>query len=143
MSGGIPISPEFITICLGLGFYHSVFAAEIFRAGFESVPTGQFQASFSLHLTKWQTLVHVIFPQSLKVALPSLGSLAGSLVKNSSLGIVIGYPDLVHVGGTIINQTGQALEVVGIWMVLFLALNLIITLLTRLVILWTSKGGIL
>jgi general L-amino acid transport system permease protein len=132
LEGGMTVSPELVAMVLGLGTYSSVFASEILRSGLEGVAKGQLEAGFSLHLDPFQILRYVVFPQALRFAVGPMASLIGSILKNSSLGIVIGYPDLIHVGGTVINQTGQALEVVFLWLVVFLVLNSCITIFFRL-----------
>ncbi|QDZ00969.1 amino acid ABC transporter permease [Nitratireductor mangrovi] len=122
--GGISVKPEFLALYLALSFYTASFIAEIVRAGILGVNKGQTEASHALGLRPGPTLRLVIIPQALRIIIPPLTSQYLNLTKNSSLAIAIGYPDLVAVGGTILNQTGQAIEVVAIWMVVYLGLSL-------------------
>ena len=98
------------------------------RAGALAVPVGQTHAALALGLTRGQSMGAVILPQALRLAIPPLASQYMALVKNSSLAVVIGYPDLVSIANTSINQNGQALEVILIIMAVYLTLNLVIAL---------------
>jgi general L-amino acid transport system permease protein len=100
--------------------------AELVRAGSQAVPIGQWNASLALGLTRAQAIASVVFPQALRLAIPPLASQYMNLIKNSSLAVVIGYPDLVSIGNTSINQNGQALEVIVIIMAVYLTLNLVV-----------------
>ncbi|WP_127597116.1 amino acid ABC transporter permease [Nitratireductor alexandrii] len=122
--GGISVKPEFLALYLALSFYTASFIAEIVRAGILGISKGQTEASYALGLRSGTTLRLVIIPQALRIIIPPLTSQYLNLTKNSSLAIAIGYPDLVAIGGTILNQTGQAIEVVAIWMVVYLGLSL-------------------
>ncbi|MAW86292.1 MAG: amino acid ABC transporter permease [Phyllobacteriaceae bacterium] len=124
LTGGIQIKPEFLSLFLALSFYTAAFIAEIVRAGILGVPRGQTEASYALGLRPGQTSRLVIVPQAMRIVIPPLTSQYLNLTKNSSLAIAIGYPDLVAVGGTVLNQTGQAIEVVVIWMIVYLGLSL-------------------
>jgi general L-amino acid transport system permease protein len=126
ISGGASLTPEFLALWLGLSLFTSSFIAELVRAGALAVPIGQSQAAFALGLTRRQAMAGVIFPQALRLAIPPLASQYMNLVKNSSLAVVIGYPDLVSIANTSINQNGQALEVIVIIMAVYLSLNLVI-----------------
>lgn len=123
--GGFQVKPEFLALYLALSFYTASFIAEIVRAGIMGVSKGQTEASYALGLRPNQTLRLVVIPQAMRIVIPPLTSQYLNLTKNSSLAIAIGYPDLVAVGGTILNQTGQSVEVVAIWMVVYLGLSLI------------------
>jgi len=126
ISGGASLTPEFLALWLGLSFYTSAFIAELVRAGVLAVPAGQSSAALALGLTRRQAMAGVIFAQALRLAIPPLASQYMNLIKNSSLAVVIGYPDLVSIGNTSINQNGQALEVIVIIMAVYLSLNLVV-----------------
>lgn len=125
MRGGGSLTPEFLTLWLGLTLFTSAAIAEIVRAGVEAVNPRQWDAGFALGLSKIQTINYVIFPQSMRLAVPPLASQYMSLIKNSSLAVLVGYPDLVSVANTTINVTAQALEVIFIIMLVYLILNLV------------------
>lgn len=122
--GGWTVKPEFLALYLALSFYTASFIAEIVRAGILGVSHGQSEASYALGLRAGQTLRLVVVPQAMRIVIPPLTSQYLNLTKNSSLAVAIGYPDLVAIGGTILNQTGQSIEVVAIWMVVYLGLSL-------------------
>ena len=124
LAGGFQVKPEFLSLYLALSCYTAAFIAEIVRAGILGVPRGQSEASSSLGLPSGQTLRLVVIPQAMRIVIPPLTSQYLNLTKNSSLAIAIGFPDLVAIGGTILNQTGQAIEVVAIWMAIYLSLSL-------------------
>jgi general L-amino acid transport system permease protein len=123
--GGAVVIPEFMALFLALSIYTSAFIAEIARAGILAVSTGQSEAAAALGLKPAQTLRLVVIPQALRVIIPPLTSQYLNLTKNSSLAVAIGYPELVAVGGTILNQTGKAIEVISIWMLIYLSLSLL------------------
>jgi general L-amino acid transport system permease protein len=125
LTGGFQVKPEFLSLYLALSFYTASFIAEIVRAGIMGVGKGQTEAAHALGLRKGSTLRLVVIPQAMRIVIPPLTSQYLNLTKNSSLAIAIGYPDLVAIGGTILNQTGQAIEIVAIWMVVYLGLSLI------------------
>ncbi|GAB1827066.1 amino acid ABC transporter permease [Turicimonas muris] len=125
IEGGGSLSPEFLALWFGLTFFTSAAIAEIFRAGFLAVPKGQWAAASALGMTKTEIISYIVFPQALKLAVPPLASQYMNLTKNSSLAVVVGYPDLVSIGNSTINLNGQALEVIVIIMSVFLTLNLI------------------
>ena len=111
------ILPEFVALLVGLVTYTAAFIAEVVRAGILAVSKGQTEAAGSLGLRPGQTLRLVVIPQAMRVIVPPLTSQYLNLTKNSSLAVAIGYPDLVQVFmGTVLNQTGQAIEVVVITM---------------------------
>ena len=122
--GGVSVSPEFTALLLGLVLYTAAFVAEVVRAGIQSVSRGQTEAALSIGLRTGQVLNLVILPQALRVIVPPLTSQMLNLTKNSSLAVAIGYPDFVSVAGTTINQTGQAIEGVGLIMAVYLLFSL-------------------
>lgn len=119
------LSPEYLALSLGLTLYTSAFIAEVFRGGIEAVPRAQTLAAHSLGLTQGQTLRHVVIPQALRVSIPPLSSQYLNLTKNSSLAVAIGYPDLVSIANTALNQTGRAIECIAIIMMIYLGLSLL------------------
>ncbi|WP_417767338.1 amino acid ABC transporter permease [Stappia sp.] len=124
--GGVVVNPEFMALLLGLSLYTAAFIAEIVRAGILAVSHGQTEAAFSLGLRPRRTLQLVVIPQAMRVIIPPLTSQYLNLTKNSSLAVAIGYPDLVAVfAGTVLNQTGQAVEVIIITMLVYLTLSLL------------------
>jgi general L-amino acid transport system permease protein len=123
-SGGGALSPEFTALLLGLVIYTASFIAEIVRAGILAVDRGQFEAAQSAGLSRRQTMRFVILPQALRAVVPPLTSQYLNITKNSSLAVAIGYPDLVSVANTIINQTGQAIEGIAIIMLVYLTISL-------------------
>lgn len=123
--GGTRIIPEFIALFVALAMYTSAFIAEIVRAGILSVSHGQTEAASSLGLPKNRTLSLIVIPQAMRVIIPPLTSQYLNLTKNSSLAVAIAYPDLVAVGGTVLNQSGQAIEIVAIWMTIYLTISLL------------------
>lgn len=125
LTGGFQIKPEFLSLYLALSFYTAAFIAEIVRAGILGVSKGQTEAAHALGLQPNQTLRMVVLPQAMRIVIPPLTSQYLNLTKNSSLAIAIGYPDLVAIGGTILNQTGQSIEIVAIWMVIYLGISLV------------------
>lgn len=124
--GGASATPEFITLWVGLTTFTSAAIAEIVRAGILAVPTNQWMASEALGMTRLQTISYVILPQSLRLVIPPMASQYMNLTKNSSLAVIIGYPDIVSVGNTSIVIMGQALEAIVIIMMVYLLLNLVI-----------------
>lgn len=128
--GGMALIPELAALTLALSVYTSAFIAEIIRAGIQSVPHGQHEAARSLGLPHPVTLRQVIIPQALRVIIPPLTSQYLNIVKNSSLAAAIGYPDMVSLfAGTVLNQTGQAIETIAITMSVYLIISLAISLL--------------
>lgn len=123
--GGWRLLPEFVALTFGLSIYTAAFIAEIVRSGIQSVSKGQTEAAHALGLTNGQTLRLVTIPQALRVIIPPLTSQILNLTKNSSLAVAIAYPDLVSVfAGTVLNQTGQAIEVIAITMGVYLVISL-------------------
>jgi len=124
--GGIEILPEFAALLFGLSIYTAAFIAEAVRAGIQSVSHGQTEAAYSLGLRPRPTLRLIVIPQAMRVIVPPLTNQYLNLTKNSSLAVAIGYPDLVQIfTGTVLNQTGQAVEVVAITMAVYLTISLV------------------
>jgi general L-amino acid transport system permease protein len=125
IQGGLEVLPEFMALLFGLVIYTAAFIAEVVRAGILSVPKGQTEAAYSLGLRPSPTLRLVVVPQAMRVIIPPLTSQYLNLTKNSSLAVAIGYPDLVQIfAGTVLNQTGQAVEVIVITMAVYLTISL-------------------
>lgn len=126
--GGIEIIPELLALVVGLSVYTGSFIAEIVRSGILAVNKGQTEAALSVGLSPSQNLKLVVIPQAMRVIIPPLTSQYLNLVKNSSLGIAVAYPDLVAVFmGTTLNQTGQAIEITALTMAVYLTLSLLIS----------------
>ena len=131
--GGIEILPEFAALALALAVYTAAFIAEVVRAGVLSVSAGQTEAAHALGLRPGATLRLVVVPQAMRVIVPPLTSQYLNLTKNSSLAVAIGYPDLVQVfAGTVLNITGQAVEVIAITMAVYLSISLFTSLVMNL-----------
>ncbi len=128
-AGGTTLSPEFFALGLGLTIYTGAFIAEIVRGGIQAVPKGQVEAARALSLYPFSIMTRIVLPQALRVIVPPLSSQYLSLTKNSSLGVIIGYPEIVNIGNTIMNQTGQAMEMVAIMMIIYFGLSLVTSLL--------------
>lgn len=125
--GGGNITPEFMTLLIGLSTYTAAFIAEVVRGGILAVDRGQGEAAMSLGLTPGQRLRLVTLPQALRVIIPPMTSQYLNLTKNSSLAVAVGYPDLVSIANTTMNQTGQALEAIAILMAVYLTISLAIS----------------
>jgi general L-amino acid transport system permease protein len=125
--GGAALSPEYLSITLGLGLYSAAFVAEIVRAGIGSVAVGQSLAAQALGMQPGQQLRLVVLPQALRVIVPALTNQLLSLTKNSSLAVAVGYPELVSVANTSLNSTGKAFECIAIVMAVYLLLSLLIS----------------
>ena len=133
IAGGIEVLPEFAALLFGLSIYTAAFIAEVVRAGILAVSRGQIEAAYSLGLKPSPTLRLIVVPQAMRVIIPPLTSQYLNLTKNSTLAVAIGYPDLVQVfTGTVLNQTGQAVEVVAITMLVYLTISLVTSLLMNL-----------
>lgn len=126
--GGYNISPEFMSVLGGLSVYTSAYIAEITRAGIMAVPHGQTEAGRSLGLSEATIMRKVILPQALRVIIPPTTNQYLNLTKDSSLSVAVGYPDLVSVGNTTLNQTGQAIEVIVVFMAVYLTTSLVTSL---------------
>ena len=120
--------PEFVALLFGLALSASANVAEIVRAGIQAVGKGQWEASAALGLSRGKTMRLVVLPQALRIIIPPLTNTYLTVFKNSSLAIAIGYPDLVMVSNTVMNQTGQAIETIAIFMGVYLALSITISL---------------
>lgn len=123
--GGATLTPEFLALFLGLSLYTAAYVAETVRAGIQAVPRGQSEAALALGLTRVQLFRLVLLPQALRSIIPPLTNQHLSLTKNASLAVAIGYPDLVSVANTTLNQTGRAAECIALIMAVYLILSLI------------------
>jgi general L-amino acid transport system permease protein len=129
ITGGMVVQPEFLALLFGLTVYTGAFITEVVRAGILSVSHGQTEAAFALGLKPNVTTKMIIIPQALRVIIPPLTSQYLNLTKNSSLAVFVGYPDLTNVfTGTVLNQTGQAIEVVALSMLVYLTISLVTSL---------------
>jgi general L-amino acid transport system permease protein len=125
-TGGVVVPPELLAVVAGLSLYTSVFIAEIFRGSIEGVAKGQKEAAASLGLTKMQSLFLVVLPQALRIMIPQVTSQYLNLTKSTSLGAAVAYPELVQIfAGTVLNQSGRAIESMLLVMVIFLGINLL------------------
>ncbi|GAA4176861.1 amino acid ABC transporter permease [Shinella granuli] len=129
LTGGLHVRPEFVALLFGLALSVSANVAEIVRAGIQAVSKGQWEAAAALGLARAKTMRLVVLPQALRIIIPPLTNTYLTVFKNSSLAIAIGYPDLVMVSNTVMNQTGQAIETIAIFMGVYLALSIAISLL--------------
>ena len=125
MSDGLTLTPEFLALTWGLALYTSAFVAEVIRSGIQSVPLGQVEAALSIGLSPWQRLRLVVLPQALRLIVPPMTNQYLNAIKNSSLAVAIGYPDLVSISNTTLNQTGRAVECIAIVMAVYLTLSLL------------------
>ena len=126
---GGSLTPEFLSVLLGLTVYTAAFVAEVVRAGISSVSRGQAEASAALGLNQGQTMQLVMLPQALRVIIPPMTNQFLNLTKNSSLAVAIGYPDVVSIANTALNQTGRAVECIAIVMLVYLTTSLTTSLL--------------
>ena len=124
VEGGGALSPEYMAVLLGLVLYTSAFVAEVVRGGIASVAAGQHEASASLGLSPRLSMRLVVLPQALRVIIPPTTNQYLNLTKNSSLSVAVGYPDLVSISNTTLNQTGQAIECISIIMLVYLSTSL-------------------
>lgn len=132
-TGGLNLIPELAAVLFALSIYTAAFIAENIRGGVLAVSHGQTEASLSIGLSRWQTLRLVVIPQALRVIIPPQTSQYLNLTKNSSLATAVGYPDLVSVfAGTALNQTGKAVEIIAMTMLVYLSLSLLTSLLMNL-----------
>jgi general L-amino acid transport system permease protein len=123
--GGGSVTPEYLTVLFGLTVYTAGYIAEVVRAGILAVPYGQNEAAASLGLSRGQSLRLVLLPQALRVIIPPVTSQYLNLTKNSSLAVAVGYPDLVSISATALNQTGRAIECIAMVMACYLTLSLL------------------
>jgi len=128
VEGGLRVSVEYGAMLFGLVFYTGAFIAEIVRAGIQSVSKGQWEAARALGLPSSSVMRLIVFPQALRVILPSLSSQYINLAKNSSLALAIGYPEIFATAQTTLNQSGRPVEVILLIMSIYLSINLIISL---------------
>ncbi|KQU81804.1 MAG: ABC transporter permease subunit [Ensifer adhaerens] len=126
--GGMRLSPEFAALMVGLVIYTSVFISEVIRGGIEAVSRGQWEAGRALGLSERQTVFRIIIPQALRIIIPPMTSQYLSTVKNTTLALAVGYPELGLVVGTVINQTGQAIESIAILLAVFLTISIAVSL---------------
>jgi len=124
VQGGSSLTPEFLSVLIGLVLYTASYIAEVVRAGIASVPRGQTEAAGALGLAKGQQMRLVVLPQALRVIIPPMTNQFLNLTKNSSLAVAIGYPDVVSISNTAINQTGRAIECIAIIMLVYLSTSL-------------------
>jgi general L-amino acid transport system permease protein len=125
LTGGIQIPPELVALWAGLSIYGAAFIAEIVRASIQSVPHGQREAALSLGLRPRTVLAKVVLPQALRVMVPPLTSQYLNVIKGSSLGAAVAYPELFQIfAGTVLNQSGREIETIVILMGIFLAISL-------------------
>jgi His/Glu/Gln/Arg/opine family amino acid ABC transporter permease subunit len=124
---GMVLSIPFFAIWTGVTLYTAAFIAEIVRGGILAVPKGQTEAAMAMGLKRGQYLRQIILPQAFRIILPPMGNQYLNLAKNTSLGLAVAYADIVAVGTTIINQTGQSLPVVFVWMAFFLTMSLVLS----------------
>lgn len=126
--GGITVIPELMALSLALSVYTGAFIAEAVRAGIQAVPHGQTEAARSLGMKENKIMSLIVVPQSMRVIVPLLNSEYQSLIKNSTLAAAIGYPDLFNVFvGTALNQTGQAIETIFMTIIVYFALNMMVS----------------
>lgn len=124
VDGGMTATPEFMAILIGLVVYTAAFVAEVVRAGIQSVSSGQTEAATALGLNQQQNMKLVVLPQAMRVIIPPLTNQFLNLTKNSSLAVAVGYPDVVSIANTTINQTGRAVECIAIIMLVYLSTSL-------------------
>ena len=125
IENGGSLTPEFLAVLLGLTIYTAAYVAEVVRAGIQSVSAGQGEAAAALGLSRRHTMRLVMLPQALRVIIPPLTNQYLNLTKNSSLAVAIGYPDVVSIANTALNQTGRAVECISIVMLVYLTTSLI------------------
>lgn len=129
IENGGALTPEFLSVLLGLTIYTAAFVAEVVRSGVNSVPRGQGEAASALGLSPAQEMRLVMLPQALRVIIPPMTNQYLNLTKNSSLAVAIGYPDVVSIANTAINQTGRAVECISVIMLVYLSTSLATSLL--------------
>ena len=131
--GGVKLIPELVALTFALAMYTASFIAEVVRGGIMAVSKGQTEAAKSVGLKQNLILRLIIIPQALRVIVPPLTNQYLNLTKNSSLAAAIAYPDLVLVfAGTALMQTGQAIEIIGMVMGVYLFLSLFTSLIMNL-----------
>jgi len=130
--GGLTLSPEFVALLLGLALYIAAFIAEIVRSGVQSVGRGQIEAAQAVGLSRFDIYLKIVFPQALRVMVPPAAGQYVSIIKNSSLGVAIGYPELFNVNNTIVTLSGHTVEAIAIMMSIYLAISFVIAALMNL-----------
>ena len=128
IEGGGALTPEFMAVLIGLTLYTASFVAEVVRAGIQSVARGQSEAAQALGLSTGQEMQKVLLPQALRVIIPPMTNQFLNLTKNSSLAVAIGYPDVVSISNTALNQTGRAVECIALIMAVYLTTSLLTSL---------------
>jgi general L-amino acid transport system permease protein len=123
--GGGAVTPEFLTVLMGLTLYTASYIAEIVRGGIQAVAYGQHEAAAALGLSRMHEIRLILLPQALRVIIPPITSQYLNLTKNSSLAVAVGYPDLVSISTTSLNQTGRAIESIALVMLAYLTLSLL------------------
>lgn len=129
IENGGSLTPEFLALLIGLTMYTAAFVAEVVRGGIQAVPQGQAEAASALGLSQGQSMRLVLLPQALRIIIPPVTNQYLNLTKNSSLAVAIGYPDVVSIANTSINQTGRAVECIALIMVVYLSTSLLTSLL--------------
>jgi general L-amino acid transport system permease protein len=129
IENGGALTPEFLSVLLGLTIYTAAFVAEVVRGGIQSVSAGQAEAASALGLSRGHTMRLVMLPQALRVIIPPVTNQYLNLTKNSSLAVAIGYPDVVSIANTAINQTGRAVECIAVIMLVYLSTSLLTSIL--------------
>lgn len=130
LAGGTQVPPELVALWAGISIYASAFIAEIVRGSIEAIPKGQHEAALAIGLRPWQRLALVVLPQALRIMVPQMTSQYLNLIKSSSLGAAIAYPELFAIfTGTVLNQSGKEIETISIVVAIFLTLNLLTSLL--------------
>ena len=124
VEGGSSLSPEYMSVLLGLVLYTAAFIAEVVRAGIASVPTAQHEAGASIGLNRALSMRLIVLPQALRLIIPPLTNQYLNLTKNSSLAVAVGYPELVSIANTSLNQSGRAVECIAIIMLVYLTMSL-------------------
>ncbi|MDP3225212.1 MAG: ABC transporter permease subunit, partial [Rubrivivax sp.] len=135
VDGGASATPEFLAVLVGLVMYTAAFVAEVVRGGIQSVSRGQTEAASALGLSRAHQMRLVVLPQALRVIIPPLTNQYLNLTKNSSLAVAIGYPDVVSIANTTLNQSGRAVECIAIIMLVYLTTSLATSLLMN----WYNK----
>lgn len=125
VTGGATVTPEYLAVFMALITYTAAFVAEVVRAGLESVPKSLSEAALTLGALPHQVMLRVVLPQALRTMVPAMTNQYLNLIKNSSLAVAVGYPDLVSVGNTALNQTGRAVECILVMMSVYLTLSLL------------------
>jgi len=127
--GGIHLTPEFAALLIGLTTYTAAFIAEVVRGGIQAIQRGQLEAAAALGLRESHILNLVVIPQAMRIIIPPLISQYLNLVKNSSLAVFLGFPELFSIGKTVINQAGRAIPVFILIMAVYLIISLVTSLL--------------